>query len=83
MASWGLAIGPESRNSGEEGWGQSAQGHLHPSALLSGVPDTGIRWGESWGQAWGWTRQGSSKGPAQGWSKAGLGRLRSEPCTLA
>lgn len=42
VASWGVARGPESRSSVEEGWGQVAQGCPHPSALLSGMPDAGI-----------------------------------------
>lgn len=63
VASWGLARGPESRSSVEEGWGQVAQECPHPTALLSGMPDTGI-------PAWGWAWLGISKGSAWGWSKA-------------
>ena len=43
VASWGLVRGPESRSSGEEGWGQAAPGAPHPDALLSGVPGAGVQ----------------------------------------
>lgn len=49
MASWGLARGPESKNSREEGWSQAAHSYCHPTALLSGESGAGIPVGRELG----------------------------------